>query len=70
MKDRFHLDDAFVIDKAVRVSWDPGLVRTPRVLVPIVVDALVATGSGERWADCRMRTPPAAGGAGELTDAR
>jgi hypothetical protein len=42
-------------------TWDPNLARTPRVLVPIQLDALVVrpqSGSGS-WADCKMEVPPA-----------
>jgi hypothetical protein len=70
MKTRFHIDDAFPFKEALRESWDPFLVRTPRVLVPIVVDALVSTGKEERWADCRMQAPPEAGEEQAPTDAR
>jgi hypothetical protein len=67
MGDRFHLDDV-VFDRNLSVAWDPGLTRTPRVLVPIAVDALVVTGAETRWADCRMSPPPVADG-DAVTDA-
>lgn len=45
------------ITEQVIATWDPRLVRTPRVLVPIVVDALVLGAGGEPVADCAMRAP-------------
>ena len=42
-------------------SWDPGLRRELRLLVPIHVDALVVRSEGGAVADCRMRTPAEAG---------
>lgn len=47
------------LDPVVAATWNPDLPRTPRVLVPIQVDALVVRGSGGTWADCRMRSPSA-----------
>jgi hypothetical protein len=67
MSGRFHLDEV-AFDQGLSVAWDPGLTRTPRVLVPIAVDALVVTGTESAWADCGMTAPPAAGG-DMLTDA-
>lgn len=61
--------DSPVFDAGLSVAWDPGLTRTPRVLVPIAVDALVVTGQETAWADCAMTSPPAASG-DTLTDAR
>jgi hypothetical protein len=45
------------ISERVIATWDPRLVRTPRVLVPIVVDALVVGADGATFADCAMRAP-------------
>ncbi len=45
------------IDPRAVVTWHPDLPRTPRVLVPIQVDALVVRTVGGVWADCRMRDP-------------
>src|SRR5262245_28681500 len=42
------------------VTWDPGLPRDPRVLVPITVDALAVRASGAQWADTLMRRSPPA----------
>ena len=42
-------------------SWLPSLLRWPRILVPVEVDALVLRpGSTETWANCQMKEPPAA----------
>lgn len=48
------------LDPKVAATWHPDLPRTPRVLVPIQVDALVVRQPGGSWADCRMREPDAA----------
>jgi len=45
------------IDPRAMVTWHPDLPRTPRVLVPIQVDALVVRTVGGVWADCGMRDP-------------
>lgn len=45
------------LDPGVIATWHPELPRTPRVLVPIQVDALVVRVKGGAWADCRMRDP-------------
>ena len=47
------------ISEQVIGTWDPRLVRTPRVLVPIAVDALVVGENGLPVADCAMRAPTA-----------
>lgn len=40
-------------------TWNPQLPRTPRVLVPIQLDALVLRTAGDvKWADCRFKQPP------------
>jgi hypothetical protein len=41
-------------------TWNPGLARTPRVLVPIQLDALVVRPQDKpaSWADCKMQAPP------------
>ena len=38
----------------VVATWNPGLARDPRVLAPIVVDALVVRQTGASWANTRM----------------
>jgi hypothetical protein len=45
------------LDPRLAATWHPDLPRTPRVLVPIQVDALVVRVEGGTWADCRMRDP-------------
>ncbi|HEV7913060.1 MAG TPA: hypothetical protein VGP22_04800, partial [Albitalea sp.] len=45
------------LDPRAAATWHPDLPRTPRVLVPIQVDALVVRTEGGTWADCRMRDP-------------
>ena len=42
-------------------TWSSLIPRTPRVLVPIQLDALVIRPDGAQqtyWADCRMKDPP------------
>lgn len=39
-------------------TWHDGIARTPRVLVPIQLDALVVRHQGGTWADCAMTPPP------------
>ena len=45
------------LDPKVAATWHPDLPRTPRVLVPMQLDALVVRQAGGTWADCRMRDP-------------
>ncbi|WP_217591178.1 hypothetical protein [Burkholderia sp. GbtcB21] len=45
------------LDPRAAATWHPDLPRTPRVLVPIQVDALVVRAEGGVWADCAMRDP-------------
>ena len=40
-------------------TWSSLIPRTPRVMVPIQLDALVVRQQGGSWADCRMSDPPA-----------
>ena len=40
-------------------TWSSAIPRTPRVLVPVQLDALVIRQQGGEWADCRMSDPPA-----------
>ena len=40
-------------------TWSSLVPRTPRVMVPIQLDALVVRQGGAAWADCRMSDPPA-----------
>jgi hypothetical protein len=39
-------------------SWSPKLVRSPRAMVPIQLDALVVRVEAGTWADCTFKTPP------------
>lgn len=45
------------LDPRLVATWHEALPRTPRVLVPIQVDALVVREEGGIWADCGMRSP-------------
>ena len=44
-------------------TWNGAIARTPRVLVPIQLDALIVRQEGGTWADCAM-TPPERGSDG------
>jgi len=46
-------------------TWNGALARTPRVLVPIQLEALIVRHQGGTWADCKM-TPPVAGSSDAL----
>ena len=39
-------------------TWSSLVPRTPRVMVPIQLDALVVRQAGGSWADCHMSDPP------------
>lgn len=39
-------------------TWSPLLRRTPRVIVPVEVEALVVRHESSKWADCAMSSPP------------
>jgi hypothetical protein len=47
------------ITSAVAATWNPTLVRTPRVLVPIQMTVLMVRDATLSWAQCGMQTPPA-----------
>ena len=51
---------AYGITQRVINSWNPFLIRTPRVLVPVQVDALVIRPNevAQGWADCRYKPAP------------
>jgi hypothetical protein len=49
------------LSPSVWQSWSPGLVRTPRVLVPIELEVLMVRDTAQPWADCKMATPPPGG---------
>jgi hypothetical protein len=42
-------------------TWSPQLPRDPRVLVPILVEAMVLRQAGGTWAATKMQPPPSAG---------
>jgi hypothetical protein len=54
----FSLAAAHNITSAVAATWDSSLRRTPRVLVPVYLEALVVRQAGGRWASCEMQLPP------------
>src|SRR5581483_122330 len=51
---------AYRINPQVIKTWNPYLIRTPRVLVPISLDALVVRSSQaqQTWADCALKAAP------------
>src|SRR5579863_1049063 len=51
---------SYRINNQVINTWNPYLIRTPRVLVPIQVDALVVRPSQpvQAWADCALKPAP------------
>lgn len=51
---------AYRITPQVIGTWNPYLIRTPRLLVPIAVDALVVRPSepAQSWADCALKPDP------------
>ena len=53
----FSIAAAHGITPRTIATWNQTLPRTPRVLVPIQLDALVVRQDGGTWADCRMRDP-------------
>ena len=55
----FSIAAAHGITQRTAATWSELIPRTPRVLVPIHVDALVVRQQGGTWADCLMRNPPA-----------
>lgn len=58
----FSVAAAYGITQKVIDTWNPYLTRTPRVLVPVQVDALVVRGqSTAQWADCALRPHPGSG---------
>jgi hypothetical protein len=58
----FALAAAHDITQRVIATWNPYLVRTPRVMVPIQLDVLMLRDAGETWANCAMTLPdPTAG---------
>lgn len=51
---------AYRINPQVIGTWNPYLIRTPRLLVPISVDALVVrpNQAPQTWADCALKAAP------------
>lgn len=54
----FSIAAAHGITQRTVATWSEAIPRTPRVLVPIHVDALVVREKGGTWADCLMQNPP------------
>ena len=46
------------LTSAAIASWNPSLLRTPRVLVPIEVEALMVRDPSQAWACTQFQTPP------------
>lgn len=59
----FAIAAAHGITERTIATWSPQLLRSPRVLVPIHVDALAVRTAGGDWANCAM-TVPAQGSTG------
>lgn len=55
---------AYGITQRVVATWNPYLLRTPRVLVPVQVDALVVRPgqAATAWADCALKPHPGTDG--------
>jgi hypothetical protein len=51
---------SYRITQKVIDTWNPFLIRTPRVLVPIQVEALVVRPDEpvQSWADCALKPSP------------
>jgi hypothetical protein len=60
-RELFSITAAHGLTDRVAVTWHPTLPRTPRVMVPIHLDALVQRQDGGAWADTRM-SPPSGNG--------
>ncbi|HEY1502142.1 MAG TPA: hypothetical protein VGF88_21375 [Acidobacteriaceae bacterium] len=56
----FSVAAAYRITPKVIGTWNPYLIRTPRVLVPMQVDALVVRPNepAQSWADCALKPDP------------
>jgi hypothetical protein len=57
----FAIAAAHGITPRTAVTWKPDFPRTPRVMVPVQLDALVMRADGGQWADTRMKEPPTTG---------
>jgi hypothetical protein len=58
----FEIAAAHHITPRTLATWSSRVPRTPRVMVPVQLDALVVRNEGAKWADCTMSTPPAGDG--------
>src|SRR6266566_1390646 len=58
----FEIAAAHSITLRTLATWSSRVPRTPRVMVPVQLDALVVRNEGAKWADCAMSTPPAGDG--------
>ena len=55
----FEIAAAHHITPRTIATWSHLVPRTPRVMVPVQLDALVVRKAGDIWADCTMSPPPA-----------
>jgi hypothetical protein len=53
----FAIAAAHGITERTIATWFPALSRSPRVMVPIEVNALAVRSAGGTWADCGMKAP-------------
>jgi hypothetical protein len=60
-RELFAITAAHGITDRAAITWHSLLPRTPRVMVPIHVDALVLRQDGGQWADTRMAPPSGTG---------
>ena len=61
-KENFAIAAAHNLTPRAAATWSALVPRTPRVMVPIHLDALVVRQEGAHYANCIMKTPPAAQG--------
>lgn len=54
----FEIAAAHSITPRTIATWNPQVPRTPRVMVPVHLDAMVVRQAGGTWANCLMSTPP------------
>ena len=60
-RELFSITAAHGLTDRAAITWHPSLPRTPRVMVPIHLDALVQRQDGGQWADTRMSPPSGIG---------
>ena len=60
-RELFSITAAHGLTDRAAITWHPSLPRTPRVMVPIHLDALVQRQDGGQWADTRMSPPSGTG---------